>query len=140
MDVYLATSSNSWVYEEIKGVEELFILESFAYMNNLGQKNIHNTKKFLLDSGAFTFVRTQKNAVDWLSYVDRYAEFVKANNVQLFFELDIDKLIGYDAVLKLRKLRSGQKDNVSRCGIKQEASRHLLICARNIRMCRLVVL
>lgn len=40
--------------------------------------------------------------MDWLKYVDVYGEYVRRNNIRNFFELDIDNLIGYDNVLKLR--------------------------------------
>lgn len=56
----------------------------------------------MLDSGAFTFF-TQGKQVDWEEYTERYAEFINRNRVELFFELDIDSLIGYERVLELRK-------------------------------------
>ena len=61
--------------------------------------------KFLLDSGAFTFFsngRTAKGVV-WEEYVDRYADFILRNRVENFFELDIDKLVGFSRVLELRR-------------------------------------
>lgn len=106
MDVYLAAaaSCNSHVLEGRSDYNELFLLDSYAYASDIVESYIPKVGKFLLDSGAFTFVASTKVAnVDWVAYVDRYAEFIKKNNVSLFFELDIDKLIGYEAVLKLRK-------------------------------------
>ena len=60
--------------------------------------------KFLLDSGAFTMFSDKKKAqgLVWEEYVDKYADFIVRNNVEHFFELDIDKLVGYDKVLQLR--------------------------------------
>lgn len=43
-----------------------------------------------------------KVTLDWDKYVDEYAEYVKQNNVRNFLELDIDNIIGYQNVLKLR--------------------------------------
>ena len=78
------------------------ILQSFYYCNNYTEKVIiPQCKSFMLDSGAFTFRELSKK-VDWNEYVERYAEFINRNNVELFFELDIDNLVGYSNVLILR--------------------------------------
>lgn len=58
---------------------------------------------FLLDSGAFTFMQNTKSHVDWNDYLEQYADFIKTYNIDKFFELDIDSVIGYENVLKLRK-------------------------------------
>ena len=79
------------------------ILQSFFYCNEFtAEKIIPEAKNFMLDSGAFTFF-TAGGVVDWNDYIKRYAQFIKKNNVKLFFELDIDKLIGYEKVLYYRK-------------------------------------
>lgn len=78
------------------------ILQSFFYCNDFtAKKIIPECKNFMLDSGAFTFF-SAGGAVDWNEYIKRYAEFITKNNIKLFFELDIDKLIGYDKVLYYR--------------------------------------
>ena len=59
--------------------------------------------RFLLDSGAFTFIVGDKSKqVNWDEYVDQYAAFVKKHNVRRYFELDIDVIVGYDRVKQLR--------------------------------------
>lgn len=79
------------------------ILQSFYYCNDFTEKVIiPSCENFMLDSGAFTFFSSGKN-VDWNEYIKKYAEFINRNNIKLFFELDIDVLIGYENVLKLRK-------------------------------------
>lgn len=79
------------------------ILQSFYYCNEYTEKVIIPTcKSFMLDSGAFTFFSSGKN-VDWNEYIKKYADFINRNNIDLFFELDIDVLVGYENVLKLRK-------------------------------------
>lgn len=83
-------------------LKDTYCLESFYYANKNTEKMIPLLKGFLLDSGAFTFFSSGKT-VKWEEYVDRYADFINKNNIDHFFELDIDKLIGYDNVLKLRK-------------------------------------
>lgn len=85
-----------------KGVS---ILESFYYADDFTEKMIPFFKKFLLDSGAFTLFtdKSKGSGIVWEDYVDRYADFIVRNNVELFFELDIDKLVGKDKVLELRR-------------------------------------
>lgn len=65
-----------------------------------------NWDDFLLDSGAFTFLTTAKRqniSIDWDDYLGRYIQFINANRIEHFFELDIDKLVGYAAVKQMRK-------------------------------------
>lgn len=70
-------------------------------------KYIKNHWDFLLDSGAFTFMNNIKKSVDWYEYVLRYSDFIKAHNIDNFFELDIDNVVGIKEVEKLRdKLES----------------------------------
>lgn len=79
------------------------ILQSFYYASEFTEKIIiPNCKSFLLDSGAFTFMQGKRNP-DWNKYVDDYAEFINKNDIQLFFELDIDNIVGFDSVLDIRK-------------------------------------
>jgi hypothetical protein len=57
----------------------------------------------MLDSGAFTFF-SAGGSVDWNEYIKRYARFIVKNNIELYYELDIDKLIGYEKVLYYRSM------------------------------------
>ena len=59
-------------------------------------------KDFLLDSGAFTFIQSQKDHQDWDGYLEEYAEYIKAQRIKKFFELDIDLMVGYDKVKEYR--------------------------------------
>lgn len=80
-----------------------YLLQSFAYVDEFTEKMLlPNCKGFLLDSGAFTFFSSGKGSVNWDNYIKRYAEFINRNNIELFFELDIDSLIGYEKVLYYR--------------------------------------
>lgn len=83
-----------------------YVLESFYYIKNAekwynGIKPFY--KDFLLDSGAFTFMSNSKNTVNWSNYVEQYAEFIKANKITQYFELDIDNIVGLSMVEKYRK-------------------------------------
>ena len=82
---------------------DVAILESFYYADEWIIKLIPQLSKFMLDSGAFTFMTSHKGKVDWSDYLRRYAEFVNKNDVKLFYELDIDSIVGYDTVLEMRK-------------------------------------
>lgn len=80
-----------------------YILESFYYADkDQIQKLMPYFGDFLLDSGAFTFMQNSKTHVDWDRYLEQYAEFINAYKVDKFFELDIDSVVGYEQVLKMR--------------------------------------
>lgn len=80
-----------------------YILESFYYADDTTEKLLPYFGDFLLDSGAFTFMQSSKSHVNWDEYIERYASFINRNNIEKFFELDIDSVVGYDKVLKYRK-------------------------------------
>lgn len=111
MDVYIAGTEDrsKYLHQDSQGDlnTNIFtgskLLQSFYYCNNFTEEVIlPSVSKFMLDSGAFTFFQTGKH-VDWNDYVERYAEFINKNRIKLFLELDIDVLIGYENVKKLRK-------------------------------------
>lgn len=91
--------------------DNISVLESFFYIKNnkkfpvLYRRGIF--KKILLDSGAFTFLSKSQSNVNWDRYIEEYAEFINKYNIDLFFELDIDTIVGLDRVEKMRdKLES----------------------------------
>lgn len=108
MDLYLAGTmygNQSRAISELKIPEthNIAILESFYYADEFTEKMIPFFGKFLLDSGAFTFMTSQKNhSIKWDDYVERYADFINRNKVDLFFELDIDSIVGIKEVERLR--------------------------------------
>jgi hypothetical protein len=57
----------------------------------------------MLDSGAFTFMKGKHDNIDWDDYTERYAQFINDNDIKLFFELDIDSVVGIKRVEHLRK-------------------------------------
>lgn len=78
------------------------ILQSFYYCDSFTEEIIiPNCKRFLLDSGAFSFFSKGK-AADWGEYIKKYAGFINRNRIDQFFELDIDVLVGYEKVLYYR--------------------------------------
>lgn len=107
MRIYLAATNNYRNVFEQDGVrpEDVYLLESFYSLDEWQKLIIQRSKGFLLDSGAFTFMNSQNGgSVDWLSYADRYADFIKEHGVRQYFELDIDALkdIGYVEMLRKR--------------------------------------
>ena len=81
------------------------VLESYYYLrkNEEFMTIVRHFGSFLLDSGAFTFMQgSHQGKVDWDKYVEDYAAFINRFNVKLFFELDIDSIVGLAEVERLR--------------------------------------
>lgn len=107
MNIYLAGEHEVKNGKAATAHNGLLILESYVYARD----NKHITsliptfKSFLLDSGAYTFMiqaRKQDVLVDWNEYIEQYAAFILQHNVDLFFELDIDRIVGLSEVERLR--------------------------------------
>lgn len=81
--------------------ESPYLLESFYYFKDFQIPLIKSADLFLLDSGAFTFM-SGNGSIDWNDYLNRYADFINKHDVQHFFELDIDVIVGYDEVKRMR--------------------------------------
>lgn len=80
-----------------------YILESFYYADADTERLLPLFGDFLLDSGAFTFMQDNKTHLDWDAYIEQYANFIVRNNIQKYFELDIDSVVGYEKVKEYRK-------------------------------------
>lgn len=91
-------------YDPIIRKHKPYILESFYYCDADTERLLPYFGDFLLDSGAFTFIQNAKKTVDWNQYIKQYAEFIKRNNIEKFFELDIDSVVGYEKVLEYRAI------------------------------------
>ena len=82
----------------------LCLLESFWYVQPWQTEAIHRLKSFMLDSGAYTFAYGRAGrVVDFDEYLERYAAYIVANGVELFMELDVDPIVGYPEVLRMRR-------------------------------------
>lgn len=82
-----------------------YVLESFFYIKPWQVEEMPKWKMFLLDSGAFTFmhgIEASSKPVDWNGYLSRYIDFINRHDVQHFFELDVDIIVGYDVVKRMR--------------------------------------
>ena len=106
MKIYLAGSeTRTWILDEIENLQDVNILESYYYLRQFESymEKIVKCGSFLLDSGAFTFLQKQHGDIDWDKYIEEYAAFINKWDVTMFFELDIDSLVGLQEVERLRK-------------------------------------
>lgn len=89
--------------EELK-IHKPYMLESFFYCDEETERLIPYFGDFILDSGAFTFCGTGKfDKSKFDEYIEKYADFIKRNKVEKFFELDVDSIMGYEKVLEYRE-------------------------------------
>lgn len=97
-------SGEEWKLLNNRGGQTCSILESYFYCRNNAYipKLIPYLKSFLLDSGAFTFMQGNTR-VNWDEYTEEYAAFINKYDIKLFFELDIDSIVGLKEVERLRK-------------------------------------
>ena len=105
MKIYLA-GHHLWSYLEEAGIlseiaPKINVLQSFFYRDGITTDLIPYFDSFMLDSGAFSIIRCGKE-INWDEYVEKYIEYINKNKIELFFELDIDKLIGYERVKAIR--------------------------------------
>ena len=111
MKVYLAGENGekniieNHIYDSTIKLGDLNILETYYYLRN----NVDITRlipyfnSFLLDSGAFTFMQGNHGGkIDWDKYIEEYGAFINKYDIKLFFELDIDSIVGLAEVERLR--------------------------------------
>ena len=103
MIIYLATPTTIFSYDK-NITRDTYILETYHELKNKKDLSFIQPDYFLLDSGAYTYMRGNggdQSKTNWDQYIEEYAQFILKNNIKYFFELDIDSLIGYQNVLKL---------------------------------------
>ena len=100
MKIHLAGSGHTHWIE--KNFFDFYRLESFYYISKKEMEVIHKYENFMLDSGAFTFMSNAKGNINWDEYIEKYANFINQYNVESFFELDIDPIVGIKEVERLR--------------------------------------
>lgn len=108
--IYLAGENgmNAIIKERRGNGFKPFILKSFMYCNKEVEDILPLFGDFMLDSGAFTFMGgfqyvDKSGGADFEEYLERYADFIKRNRVEKFFELDVDVSVGYDRVKEYRR-------------------------------------
>lgn len=104
MDLYLAGEHECKNGNKIASWQGVNILESFYYAgkNKHFERLVKTADKLLLDSGAFTFIKNNHNKIDWDKYLGQFADFINQYDIKLFFELDIDPLVGLTKVEQMR--------------------------------------
>jgi hypothetical protein len=101
MNIYLAGNIGRDIFKLVN--YDFNKLDSFFYVNKESTQDIKKYKRYMLDSGAFTFIMSKKKVnVNIDEFTDRYIEYIKNNEIDLFFEMDVDKVFGYEKVKELR--------------------------------------
>lgn len=104
MNIFLAGHIGTECPQEFIDFKSLYILQTFYDCQKWSQDRqkevVFAPKIFFLDSGAFTFMNSGKNA-DWQDYCNKYANFINKYNIQHYFELDLDTIIGCDNTRRL---------------------------------------
>ena len=106
MKVHLAGEHEVKNGAECASWKGMNILESFYYakQNKHVGRLIKTANHILLDSGAFTFLANKDTEkTDWDMYVEEFAEYINRYDIQHFFELDIDAIVGLSEVERLRE-------------------------------------
>ncbi len=83
-----------------------FVLESFYYIEPWQLEYIKKpfVKSFILDSGAFTYMNQKgRDQQDIDQFTDQYIQFIKNNKIDLFFEMDVDRIYGIEKTVDLRE-------------------------------------
>lgn len=102
MKIFLAGTRSC---EQIRS-NSLYCLDSFVEVKDNEVSDCHNFEDYMLDSGLFTYMNSKGDSahnIDWYAYADRYAAYVKRNNIKKYVELDCDAFMSYDRVKKLRE-------------------------------------
>lgn len=104
MRVYLAAAiENTYIDKAL--LKGRYVLGSYVYLR--GKKDIAGTiiptcKDFICDSGLFTMVNSGLR-VDFLSYADEYADFVREQGIKNYIELDIDQITSVEYARRIRE-------------------------------------
>ena len=101
-----------------------YVLESFMRLKSntkVTKEYIEwcmQAEEFLLDSGAYTFMTKASKTESYTSemlkdYIDKYISFINEYDIKYFFEMDIDSVVGYENVKRIRKyIEDGTKKKV----------------------------
>lgn len=128
MKIFLSALENahSFKHEGSREIADVLIerkvkmywnLVSYYYVRGarerLAERIRDNSELLLVDSGAHSFQFGKK--VDWTEYTKEYAQWIAGfdrPNVLGYFEMDIENIIGYDNVLKLRAILESVSDKI----------------------------
>ena len=103
MNLYLAGVSMMEPYFRSGEIDaaSVSVLCSFYGISDFEKEYLSKFKRVIIDSGAFSFMNG-KRAGSWDRYTEEYAAFINQYKIDLFFELDIDPIVGLKEVERLR--------------------------------------
>lgn len=106
MNIFLAGNIALDCPQEFIDYHSPFVLQTFWDLHSKPDTRIreimNNVGTLFLDSGAFTFMNSGKK-VDWPQYLDLYADFINRHQIEHFFELDLDTVIGGQLTQEMTK-------------------------------------
>jgi len=99
MRIYLAGEGHDYVWRDTESYD-FCRLKSFYYVKDKDMQDVQRFSSYMLDSGAYSTFKDPATAkhVDWDAYVKGYIACIRKYNIKLFFELDIDAVIGLNKV------------------------------------------
>lgn len=106
MKLYLASLSGSRACLETlakEGIRIPYVLESFYYMEDWIMDYVAHCQDFILDSGAYSFLK-QNKSLCFDDYLKRYIAFINQHDVKQFLELDVDAVVGLKKVEEYRHI------------------------------------
>lgn len=105
MKIFLAGTEGNTEARKVVRENCLYALDTFYYVKTSKPSDHRRFEDYLLDSGAFSFMNSGKEITpsQLEDYVHSYADYIVKNDIPHYFELDIDRIIGYDKVLKIRE-------------------------------------
>ena len=118
--------------------KDIYLLSSFWEHKSGHYGGYVCQEKHILDSGAFSAFSGKNNSFDWDGYVKKYADFVLKNNIQRFFELDIDVVVGLEKVEYYRKYLEDRTGRLFLFGMQAGGRIILFGCVKIIPMLRSV--
>ena len=104
MRIYLAGVENNWrdVQPLLPSLpNKIYVLSSYFYARS--EKTFAEVlpycEDFILDSGAFTFIKRQTSHLDWDEYLEQYADYIRRLGIKRFLELDIlERIVGLPCI------------------------------------------
>ena len=105
MKIYLA-GFKTIAKKYTEPTKDIYLLSSFWEHKGGTYGEYVSEDNHILDSGAFTAINDKTGKYknfDWDKYCDKYIAFIKKTNQKLFFELDIDCVVGLEKVEYYRK-------------------------------------
>lgn len=107
MELYLGGSYDKVCIHESKKSNNLFILQTFYDLRSMKTEKVKclielPKIRFMLDSGAFTFMNSGKKVV-WEQYINEYIEFINKWDIDRFIELDLYGVLGIENTEHINK-------------------------------------